>query len=163
MNGALEDWRQRGHLSLWRYNPMLRMYAGWHLTSDVDGCDSLLELLGSLASLGYPAHRTLALLDPTRVSADRIFGEHALKVHAPPKLRLSFDPSQIAPRGVIEETADRLSISIGPEGLDELRCAITDLRSGTADFSIGFDPDSDDEMTRVSFWWWPKGASPKAR
>ncbi|MFN4092363.1 MAG: hypothetical protein ACK4FG_05665 [Brevundimonas sp.] len=128
---------------------MLRMYSGWHVSADAEGCDSLLELLNALASARTADHRTLAIMDPKSVGVDRIFSDHALKVHHPTKLRLKFDPA--APEAELVEASDRVTLTMGTDGLESLRKAVSDLRSDEADFSISLAGED-----RLSFWWWPK-------
>lgn len=152
---SLESWRPQGRMSVWRYSPMPRMYGGWHLTADNAACTNLLELIEAVSLLSHPTHRTMPVVDPTMISADRIFGDHSLRVMHPPKLRLSFGLSPDAPTGFVE-TSDRLDLSLGPQGLRDFQQAIIDLRGGVADFSVGFGEDRKDEMTRMTFWWWPK-------
>lgn len=128
---------------------MLRMYAGWHCSADAEGCDSLLELLNAFASVGTADHRTLAVADPKSVGVDRIFSDHPLKVHHPAKLRLAFDPA--APEVELVEASDRVTLTIGADGLEAFREAFSDLRAGEADFAIGLAGDDS-----LSFWWWPQ-------
>ncbi|MES2835780.1 MAG: hypothetical protein V4707_13840 [Pseudomonadota bacterium] len=125
------------------------MYSGWHFSADAEGCDSLLELLDGLATAGTANHRTLAVVHPGSVGVDRIFGDHALKVHHPAKLRLAFDSA--TPEADLVETSDRVTLTMGADGLKAFREAISDLRAGEADFGISL---ADDDS--LSFWWWPK-------
>lgn len=151
MSAFPQPWSQSGRLSLWRYTPKLRMYSGWHVAADVEGCDSVLALLDAFASDGLATHRTLSVTDPLSVGVDRIFGEHDLKVRHPAKLRLAFDPTLSSANPALYEALDRVTLTMGPKGLEAVREAVTDLRAGEADFGMGL---ADDDS--LSFWWWPK-------
>ena len=150
------QWRQDGIACLWRYKPMPRMYSGWHFSADIAGCQSLLELLGALASEAEPAHRTLNLSDPEAAGADRIFGSHELQVRPATKLRIGFDPTTFA--SSIHDEEGRVDLALGPSGLKVLSRAITDLKRGDGDFSEAFGDYKSDPMCRTSFWRWPGAA-----
>ncbi len=140
---------------MWRYTPMLRMYSGWHITADIAGCDSTLELLAILSSSSGKAHRTLEVSDPRPIKADQIFRDgHVVNVRYPTKLRMSFDPGLGEEDASLEEENDRLSIRLGTKSIREFGAGLKDLSGGEADFSIGFGNDRD-KMQRLSFWWWP--------
>ena len=149
MNAFPHPWQQRGRLSIWRYAPMLRMYSGWHFSADAEGCESLLELLDALGSTNTSDYRTLAVVNPKSMGVDRIFSDHTLRVHHPAKMRLAFDPTALDAELV--ETSDRVTLTMGANGLKEFQKAMCDLRAGEADFGICLAGDDS-----LSFWWWPK-------
>jgi hypothetical protein len=148
---AVEGWRQAGRVCLWRYKPIPKIYAGWHFSADAQGCDSLLDLLARMRSASGPAHRTVMLSDPRRWQADQIFGEHALKVRFPAKLRLEFDPAGSRPDPMTTEIDDRLVLGLGPGALEDFSGYVAEVRDGGGDFGIGLDPGSD--MKTMMLWW----------
>ena len=153
---SIADWTQRGHIGFWRYKPMPRMYSGWHFAGDPEGCLSLSELMSILLDSDYPAHRTLMLTDPRSVGADRIFGEHELRVVSQRKLRFRFDPEAQHEESGFKESADCLELALGQTWLRDWQAVLPEIARGEADFSLWFDARSRDKMKRVSFWWWPE-------
>jgi hypothetical protein len=127
------------------------MYAGWHFSADGEGCRSLLDLFEILSNASFPAHRTVTIADPQIVGVDRIFGEHALRLDVPAKLRLGNDPSGTAGTSSFSDGA--FSMTLRPEDLAEFSRAVADVSVDHADFGVGFG--ADDLVVR--FWWWPKG------
>lgn len=153
---SIADWKQRGRVALWRYDPMPRMYSGWHFTADPEGCSSLDELFLLLLTAEHPAHRTVTLIDPRPIGADRIFGEHSLRVRFPEKLRFAFDPKAPRDHSDFVEADGKIEHSIGETWLREWQAALADIAQGDADFSIRFQAEKPhDPMKRITFWWWP--------
>ncbi|PSJ36513.1 hypothetical protein C7I55_25925 [Sphingomonas deserti] len=133
------------------------MYAGWHCTADQRGCNDMAGLADLLADDQWPAHRTISLIDPVTVGADRIFGAHDLRVEQFEKLRLQNCPD--------DESASTLSwadggitLTLGRPWLAELARALRDVASGDADFAVRFGEKGSAAAPRISFWWWPKTA-----
>lgn len=155
-NTSIADWKQRGHISLWRYKPMPRLYSGWHFAADPEGCESLRELFLLFLESAYPVHRSLRLTDPRSVRADRIFSEHELQVCFPHKLRIRFDPEAPDDESTFHENDERLDVFLGREWLREWQSALPEVARGNADFSLWFEVPSKDPMKRISFWWWPQ-------
>ncbi|MBY0583091.1 MAG: hypothetical protein K2P68_09280 [Sphingomonas sp.] len=125
------------------------MYGGWHFTADGIGCASLIKLLNILSSETEPAHRTISVFDPQEVGADRIFGDHDLRLDVPAKLRLGND---LDGTGSIGFAADVFAMPLRPEDISHLLEAVKDISADHADFGVGFGKSD----TIVRFWWWPK-------
>ena len=150
-------WKQEGRVALWRYEPMARMYAGWHFTADGAGCRSLQNLFSLFLSADAEAYRSVTLTDPKSVGADRIFGEHVFRVCFPSKLRLRFDPRASEDHSAFDHADDRLDLSLGRTWIEELGTALADVAHDHADFSLWFEAGKPkDPLKRISFWWWPK-------
>ena len=125
------------------------MYRSWHFAADRDGCSSLVQLLALLSDEVPPVHRTLTVVDPRTVGADRIFGPHDLKLDVPTKLRLCTlrDPQTAS----IDLNGDVGTLSLSASDLMHFTRAVTDVSQATADFGVGFGQDI------MTFWWCPKG------
>ncbi|MDG9671955.1 hypothetical protein ONV78_29750 [Hahella sp. CR1] len=65
----LYSWRQQGEIYFWRYKTNLSDYAGWHLSADATGADSLLQLLGQCTQANDALFRTLTLSKPDAAAA----------------------------------------------------------------------------------------------
>lgn len=143
------SWEQKGRVSLWCYRKAQSMYDGWHITADTEGCASLLKLFDILSSATRPVYRTLPVTDPRTVGADRIFGEHTLRLTVPAKLRLA---NRIDGAGTIGLADDIFEMALSPEDIVSFSDAVKDVSTGQADFGVGFGGDN----TIVRFWWWPK-------
>jgi hypothetical protein len=150
MERALGSWRQEGRISLWRYRNAAKMYASWHFSADKEGCASLLMLLDIFANEAIAAHRTLAVTDPRAVGADRIFGDHDLRLEVPAKFRLSNDLDETGSIGLSE---DVFTMPLRPDDIASLSEAVRDISADHADFGLGFGRSD----TIITFWWWPKG------
>lgn len=155
-NSPVAGWKQQGRISFWRYKPMPRMYSGWHFAASPEGCESLRELISLLLASEDATHRSLTLTDPRSVGADRIFGEHELKVRYPQKLRMRFDPAALHDESAFHENDDRLDLFLGETWLRSWQSVLPELANGQADVSLWFDARTKDEMKRISFWWWPQ-------
>jgi len=60
------DWKQSGHLYLWRYNDPSKKFSGWHMTTDGEGARSLVSLVDLFLHSDTDAKRTLRLTAPTQ-------------------------------------------------------------------------------------------------
>jgi len=158
MNETLASWRQAGKVSLWRYRKAPRMYADWHFSADSSACESLLALIALLTEEQGAVHRTLTLIDPQTVGADRIFGKHDLRIESPAKLRLG---NAVSSNGtsVASFADDAFLLMLDFKDLAGLAEAVRDLAAEKADFAIRFGQNNRSPGTRISFWWWPKSLS----
>ena len=156
MTSGLDAWRPNGRICIWRYEPMLKMYAGWHFTADSDGCAALMELFERMAALKQRGHRTMPVSDPVVVGADRIFGAHALSVRRPATVRIAFDPDGADTDPHVEIQDDRFVLTTGPNSIERIRDAVADVARGHADFGIGLCGPAGIGMDTMQFWWWPK-------
>ncbi len=125
------------------------MYDGWHFAADSEGFDSLIKLFEILSSATRPVHRTLSVTDPRTVGADRIFGEHTLRLTVPAKVRVA---KHLDGAGFIGLADDVLEMALSTEDLVSFSEAVRDVSAGQADFGVGFGRSD----TIINFWWWPK-------
>lgn len=142
---------------MWRYVQAPRMYAAWHCTADKAGCDDMASLADLLSNDQSPAHRTISLIDPTTVGADRIFGTHDLRVEHPEKLRLQNCPDDES-AATLSWADGGVTMTLGRPWLAELARAMRDVASGDADFAVQFGAKGSAAAPRISFWWWPTSA-----
>lgn len=149
MEQSLTSWTQEGRASIWRYRKAPRMYGGWHFTADEAGCASLIRLCNILEGATEPAHRTVSVTDAQEVGADRIFGDHNLRLDVPAKIRLGNDLEGTRSIGL---EADVFALPLSREDISSFAKAVRDLAADHADFGVGFGKNH----TIVNFWWWPR-------
>src|ERR1043166_2550664 len=68
MDSNIEKYHLRGRVSLWKYKAESRNYPGWNLTSDKEGCESLLSLLQLMQASSFSSHKRINLTPPTTQS-----------------------------------------------------------------------------------------------
>jgi hypothetical protein len=156
MTSGLDAWRPNGRICIWRYKPMLKMYAGWHFAADSDGRRALIDLFEPMGRLKQPGRRTMPVSDPVAVGVDRIFGAHALGVQHPSTLRIAFDPNRSDTDPHVEIQDDRFVLTTGPNSIERIRDAVADVARGHADFGIGLCGPASSGMDTIQFWWWPE-------
>lgn len=143
---ALQDWRQQGLVSLWRYVGANHSYKGWHLSADVDGRRSLLALLNTFSDGSYVPHRTVSMSTPSKALL-AVPGRMFSGVESVSKLRLA---SSAAPtEWLLTASLGEVSLTVGEAWRGKLCDAISALSMGDGDFRIG----PEDREQGIWFWW----------
>ena len=144
---ALQNWRQQGLVSLWRYVGANRSYKGWHLSADADGCRSLLMLINAFSDDSPVLHRTVSVTAPSKALL-AVPGRMSSGVESVSKLRLSHSVSPTD--WLLTESDDAVSLAFGETWRGKLREATNALSKGEGDFRIG--PENREQG--IWFWWW---------
>ena len=141
----LTVWKQAGSVWLWRYMEHARHYPGWHFTADQEGGRSLLALFDLLeAANDVSRHRTVqvAQLTPDILAVP---DNRSARAMSPVRWRLRY--AQAPEAWKFAEQDDTLELTLGLQGMRDLRHWVAAVLRGEGDFCIG--PDSD----RLWFWW----------
>lgn len=146
-------WKPSGSVSLWRYTENTRHYPGWHLTADLAGCGSLLDLLDTLAT--EPGnYRTVPLQPPDEAQLGVPNNRRSPHVAAT-KLQLTL--SDLSAQWRFPPDHDPASLTIGSDWLAPLRKGLLDITQGRGDYRIGHEADGN-----LPLWfWWGIGARPQ--
>lgn len=141
MNG--HHWKQKGQLYLWRYEPENKNYAGWHISGDTYGLNSLVELMQAMNFSGAKQYRTIKLAQPGELQY-QISG-CKLKPVAVAKLRVHYEPGgSTEPELLTQEGVVTFSVSSG--NVDEYCIALRGLAQGKNDVHLG--------RGNHGFWLW---------
>jgi hypothetical protein len=136
MDDSVKRWRLRGHVYLWRYKGNAQNYPGWHLTADVAGCGSLLELIDLIGTSRFSSQAKVLLSVPghPQLSAPNA----GLPYTAAKSLDLYHSPTKLAPdHWQLEEINGRVCLEFGRKGLIDFRQGIVDVARYEGDYSIG--------------------------
>jgi len=144
----INDWKQKGSVYFWKYISNPKNYAGWHLTCNKEGCDSVLELIGCFIEGGEDSRRTLNISAP---------GNDQLKVpncsdksRSPIKLVISYRSLDSEVWDFSEENG-KLVLSVGVKHLSKFKNGLVDISQGKGDYSIG------NKGQELWFWWQANG------
>lgn len=147
----VNNWKQQGRIYLWHYLPTRSKYAGWHVTADVAGSESVVNLIDQMESESKPALRTISLTGASaHIAAVPSFGDMAHG--APGKMRLKYEPADQNLGVSLED--DRLLVQFGKSRLADLRSAFVEVGIGGGDFALW--PDQAKGGLPLWFWWLPQ-------
>lgn len=155
-DNGVHMWKPRGHIYFWRYPDAYRDYPGWHLSADLEGAASLLELIAAFQASPVACCRTLHLSPPTQ-SVLRVPNNGNGKAHAwsPRRLRITFDPGDAATGNwnlVLDQ--DAAVLSLGERYLALFKTGVLDIEHGRGDYCIGgHKREAPRERTCMWFWW----------
>lgn len=143
----IERWKNRGAISIWRYQDFPRNYYGYHLTADAQGCVFLLGLIELFRNAHYPARKVVKLAAPT---SDHLAipncPQECIPAHtAVFRFRRDYPESH----WLIGETDGQVTIDSGAIGLGDLVRGLTDITLGKGDWATG------DGNHGLWFWWHP--------
>lgn len=151
-----KPWRQTGCVALWRYRDASRHYAGWHLSADDAGCQSIKEWLDILATNQAKANIAIQISRPSSalLQVPNCRGGSA-STYSPVCLRLNYQPTENV--WLITKVMDEVELTIGCEWLKQLAKGIEGILQGNGDYSIGHDDYTDKQNdSRLWFWWHPQ-------
>lgn len=126
----LNDWKLKGSISIWRYEPLKKNFPGWHMTATHDGYDSILSLIELLEASPFGSKRTIELVAPDAWSASS-----ELKKTAEQKVIIYLVESDS--HWLLESIDGKLHLKLGLSSLSCFRKGILDARNGKYDFSVG--------------------------
>ena len=138
----VEHWRQRGTICMWQSR---RPAGAWNLTASDAACDALCELLDLMRDAQWSSKKELEL-KKAKVTAGHEGEPHRSATQLTikyPKDRVPDDHWALQE----QETTRKLLLEVGAARLQELRDAVTDLKTGGGDYSIGGD------QARLWIWW----------
>jgi len=110
----LNLWRQKGRISIWRYEPLNKNFPGWHLSADKVGYESLLELLNLLELSPFGSKRTLKLVKP-----DICLASSMLK--KTPEQKILITLSDLGAHWQLKAGRDKLLFNIGVQKISILK------------------------------------------
>lgn len=150
MSTAVNSWKQAGRLFLWRYPPLRKKHAGWHLTAEDEACDSLIALIEAMRAERQDSRRTIAVTAPPEAvwSVPNI---GAPIREAPGPLTLTWDPA--FDDLTLLDAQDRLSLRVGDRRADDLLAGLKDIRRGEGDYALA--PTDARSAPPIWFWWMP--------
>jgi hypothetical protein len=150
---AVNKWKQHGKVYLWRYRQPSPNWAGWHMTADDPGCESVLDLLARMKTAQWPSQQSLAIEKPTQaVLAVPNYRDETWS--APQRWKLKFSKGQVADDFWSLAQADsEVTLILGASKLAELSDGIQAVRGGEGDYAIGPDDQETGAESSLSFWW----------
>jgi len=146
LSGALDElmnlnlWKQKGCISLWRYDPINKNFPGWHMNADKVGYESLLEFLHLLEQSPVGSKRTIKLVNPDIWSASSM-----LKKTPEQKVLISLAGTNEEWR--LKNEQDKLLFSIGAQQISVFKTGIMAALKGEYDFSVG-------AIDGQNIWFW---------
>jgi hypothetical protein len=144
----INEWKQRGDVFVWRYPPVRKKYAGWHLTAEDAACDALISLLTGMRQAASSTRRTIALSKPSPPVWDvPNFGKPRDEVLG--SMIVRFQP-EFGDLRLLEEDG-RLVLSVGERRVGELLEGLRDIRRGEGDYCLH----TDEKGASLPIWlWW---------
>ena len=141
----VERWRQRGTIAMWMNRRDPRR-SEWNIAADDAACDGLLQLFDLMENGEWSSKKELRLTKPVKTpdhGGDFPFRSAKQLTIKYPKDRVSNNHWQFT------ENGRKLLLEIGLTRLQELREAITDMKTGGGDYLIG-----DRDNNPLWIWWW---------
>ena len=143
----IENWTQRGTISLWHYEGFPKDYCGYHLTADRDGCVFLAGLVERFRKAQYPARKRISLDAPT--SEILSVPNCARKCISAESVELRFRRDFSSDHWSATEIGSEVRIEMGANGLDDFDRGVADMMAAGGDWSTGAGEES------LWFWWHP--------
>ncbi|AZZ93361.1 hypothetical protein EUZ85_22605 [Hahella sp. KA22] len=139
----LYSWRQQGEIYFWRYKNNPSNYAGWHLSADATGADSLILLLEQCIQIPDSLYRTLTLTKPDAAASVANCRDQVISF---PKVKLIYTPDG-KEQWTINETEGEPCLNISKQSAQILMQGLQDIKAGRGDYALG------DKEHRLWFWW----------
>ena len=95
------NWKQKGNIYLWQYEPHDKNFPGWHLSGDKEGIISCLELIDALESDRLEQFRTIQLHKPNEAQYD--IANCRGKAIPSTKLVVSYSPENVGAYNINSE------------------------------------------------------------
>jgi hypothetical protein len=145
MDSAIEKFKVKGAIYLWKYLSKQNSYPGWNLTADKVGCDSLSALMTVMDNSDYPSKKSLRTEPPIK----QVKVANQTSTFETIQLLTLQSIKEEMNNWVIEEGGNELVIVFGSKKLTELKNAIHKVKDGQGDFAI-----SDDKGENILYFWW---------
>lgn len=136
----INDWKQDGRVSIWRYEGDLRNYPGWQLNCDEAGAASLVCLIKVLAQSTESSERTVSVTRPAQRQLS--VPNCSAKSRSPDKLIL-----KVSPEWCISELEGKVILCFPREMASEIENGLQALLEGGGDYCIG------EKGSKLWFWW----------
>lgn len=159
MRTDVTSWKQKGVISLWRYEENIRNYPGWHLTADATGVESLIFLLNLMRESCAATYRTITITPPS-ASALCVPNNKGGKASfiAPQKWRIEYTKrAELSETWHFPVTSESASLLMGANFLALLAAGVEGILHGKGDYSIG-SSGADNSV----LWFWGYPSSPAA-
>ena len=153
---AVQKWRQRGRIFLWRYHEGRTNYPGWHLTADEVGSQSLLDLLELFQAARWSCQMLVRTTVPD-ASVLRVPNNRggAARVDAATTLSLKFPKGKVDDEHwLLDQESQDVQLVLGAQKLRDLTCGVQAFRRGEDDFAISGSQIKNDDC--LWFWWYGK-------
>lgn len=149
----VNDWKQLGVISLWRYNyPDDIDYPGWHFTADDVGCHSLTLLLNAFEKEQKESQKKIIITSPNKAILDVPNNRVGVAEWiAPSELLISF--STKPDTWFFNEDPARVHLTIGKRWIGELKWVIDGIMTGESNDWIG---NNDGKEQLLWYWRYPK-------
>ncbi|UYZ83209.1 hypothetical protein MTZ49_11455 [Entomomonas sp. E2T0] len=149
----VENWKQQGVISLWRYQyPDDIHYPNWHITADDIGCLSLMLLLKAFEKDQKINHKTITITAPSNeilgIPNNRV---GVAKWIAPKEWHISF--CKQSEKWEFSAGLEPATLTIGKNWLSEIRWAIDGIMTGESNSWVGIN-DGKEEV--LWYWRYPK-------
>jgi hypothetical protein len=154
---AVERWRQRGRIYLWRCHQETRNFPGMNLVSDLEGATSAIELLDLMSAAVWSSSRSIQIAVPTELVIAFPGHSHPNPWTAGRTLSIAFPKGKAETdlwrwTGSIEEP----KLTIGQTKLDELRHAFELLVRNEGNFCVNASTTRlhDFRFDDMAIWFW---------
>lgn len=152
----VNQWRQKGEMSLWTYTRNIKNFPGWHLSADHQGCVSFLDLCERMMKMTCSSERTIVIRRPT-VDILMVPGNQGgyATWRYPERLKLRYlQDSASQDVWHIEEVAEsNVLLTLGVQHLNNLKEGIQGLMEGKGDYAIGTHELSENSIS-MCLWFW---------
>jgi hypothetical protein len=145
---CLNNWKQEGHVSLWRYtNSSRHRYTGLNLSGDSAAIQSLVDLTRCLAD--EPGTRTVRLAQPTQAALSIPGFDSDYEWFR--KIKLGYEGEH---HGIVFAiVGDSLVLTIGHSGILTLRGALGRYGRGDCDFAMPCEVSGGGKYDRAVWFW----------
>lgn len=142
---GIEQWNNRGRVSVWHYEGFPRNYPGYHLNADHGGCEFLKGLAERFRFSCTPAGKSFKLAAPT--AAQLAVPGCCGKCIPALRLELRYRPDAAEDHWLIEDREGQLRIEMGPLKLAEFERGIDDIVRRNGDWAMHGN-------SRPLWFWW---------
>lgn len=149
----VNDWKQQGIISLWRYSyPDDIDYPNWHLTADDIGCLSLILLLKAFEKEQQENEKIIVITPPTKNILEVLNNRVGVaKWQAPKELLISY--SSKVDMWSFDDNTERAHLTIGKRWIGEIKWMIDGIMTGESNDWIG---KNDGKEELLWYWRYPK-------
>ena len=138
------NWKQRGNVFLWRYIDKER-WGEWHMTADVQGAESLLELGSIFQQARWSCKHPVAVSRPTpTILRVPNFQDGEARWSAPVRALVLHSPKAkvAAEHWTLKRSGEKLVLTFGAKMLSQFCDMVEAIERGEGDCAIGPEEDS---------------------